>query len=321
MKCEICGGIITPDSAGNSVCAACGHVAAAVAQVPEHIHSAAMQGAIVPQGGWWRQLSRGAKTWLTLGIVVGSAALLGGGAYGTHAYIASLEPEYTETVFPRNSAESLSRQAETPAATSTPTQAASPAAPAPCTKGNYVAASAQNTALSGTGYKEQIDPPQYYAISGDTVAAINEEMYRCSPFANPEGGTFSGQVDSWVVYDYKWTAETSGMCRVTSANVLVHVTVGYPKWAASATTTPGVVDKWASFIKNLELHENGHRDNAALHARQLYDGLLALPATNCTGIEQAATSYADAKIAAMKAADVAYDAQTQHGVTQGAILQ
>jgi predicted secreted Zn-dependent protease len=71
----------------------------------------------------------------------------------------------------------------------------------------------------------------------------------------------------------------------------------------------------------VELHEHGHRDIAEAAANDLARTLEALPGhPSCDALAAAARNAASTLLARHAQTQIAYDRETGHGATQGAVL-
>lgn len=124
-----------------------------------------------------------------------------------------------------------------------------------------------------------------YEISGSTTAELADQMAALGP----EGG--------WAYT--KWYVSWTGDC-----NVSVEITYTYPEWTDRDEADESVVDAWDAMMEALETHEAGHAENGMNAAREVEDA--GCPADS----EQMVARWAEE--------DITYDAQTNHGYTQGA---
>jgi predicted secreted Zn-dependent protease len=91
------------------------------------------------------------------------------------------------------------------------------------------------------------------------------------------------------------------------------ITVTFPRWTPPPAVAPTLIAHWAAYTQDLAAHEQGHVDFVVDHVPAI---VAAIKEATC----------ATASAAAQRAADVihqhdrAYDAATQHGVTQGALF-
>jgi predicted secreted Zn-dependent protease len=93
--------------------------------------------------------------------------------------------------------------------------------------------------------------------------------------------------------------------------VTLRVVVSFPRWTHPAGTSAVVAADWARYARALARHEQGHVDDAV--ARDPFV-LRAIKRATCSTADAAAR----AQLNLIRAHDIAYDARTHHGATQGA---
>jgi predicted secreted Zn-dependent protease len=222
--------------------------------------------------------------------------------------VAKADPSVTETTKPT---------AVTP---SVATSSATTIKPADCLP---AVASAQPTAinLSGAvnGLTQLIEAPRYYQIFGDTPVQIHDQLRSCAPHTS-DGEAFAGETDYTLTWQYKTTATGNGLCTLDDIKIGLHVTMDLPSWAPTSQAMESLSTKWGVFISSLIHHENGHAALDAQYAAQLLSELQNHPATDCAALSIAVQAKASNVLANLNAANSTYDAHTNHGATQGAIL-
>jgi predicted secreted Zn-dependent protease len=148
----------------------------------------------------------------------------------------------------------------------------------------------------------------YYAVGGTTPAQIRMQLNARAP-ASPDG--FHG--DAFTRWSFRWTwpGYGSSACRLSQASVTLHVVVTFPRWTHPKAAAAAVTSAWARYARALARHEQGHVDFAVAH----YPAVVrAIKGATCGSAEAAA----EKQLNVIRRHDVAYDAATQHGATQGA---
>jgi predicted secreted Zn-dependent protease len=101
-------------------------------------------------------------------------------------------------------------------------------------------------------------------------------------------------------------------------DVVVKGTMTLPRWTQEASASAALAMKWRSFATALRLHEEGHYAHGLKAGEEIEAlGRYFRVAGSCATIEEAFRAQARAIIDKYRAADVAYDAETRHGKTQG----
>jgi predicted secreted Zn-dependent protease len=217
-----------------------------------------------------------------------------------------------------------------PATPPTPTTALSapaatpPAAPEPqaCIPTAYNLPSTIDLTNQTSGLTQTIDATAYYRIYGNTSAQIKTQLSQCPPIAaSTDGASFAAETGSKLNWQYSSTSDTSGTCRISGVEVGLHINMVLPVWQPTSDAASGLAANWQNLISSLTVHENGHVAIYQQYANQLLHDLQALPATSCTSIAASVDAVSAANITALNTANEAYDAATNHGVTQGAVLR
>lgn len=157
----------------------------------------------------------------------------------------------------------------------------------------------------------------YYDVEGADIRALLASLRQRGPSDGHETWAAS---TSWV---FRWTYQPTldPVCRVQAAHVSLDLAYTYPQWNAPANVAPTVTTAWRGYLARVELHEHGHRDIAEAAANDLARALEALPEqASCDTLAETARTTAADLLARHSQAQVAYDRETGHGATQGAIL-
>jgi predicted secreted Zn-dependent protease len=149
---------------------------------------------------------------------------------------------------------------------------------------------------------------RYYAVGGTTDAQIRARLSARAP-ASPDG--FKGDAFTRWNFRWSWPGYGSASCDLGKATVTLAVVVSFPRWTHPAGASAAVVADWGRYTRALARHEQGHVDYAV--AREVFV-LRAIRHATCSTADAAAR----AQLSLIRAHDVAYDARTHHGATQGA---
>lgn len=149
---------------------------------------------------------------------------------------------------------------------------------------------------------------RYYAVGGTTPAQIRARLNARAP-ASPDG--FHGDAFTRWSFRWQWPASADGRCRVSEATVTLRIEVSFPRWTHPKRASAAVAAAWARYTRALARHEQGHVD----YARARYAAVVrAIRGATCG----TANAAAEQQLALIRRHDVAYDAATRHGATQGA---
>jgi predicted secreted Zn-dependent protease len=148
----------------------------------------------------------------------------------------------------------------------------------------------------------------YYAVGGTTPAQIRARLTARAP-ASPDGLP-ADSFTRWR-FHWNWPGYGSGSCRLSEAKVTLHLVVTFPRWTHPRAASAAAAAAWARYAGALARHEQGHVDYAVAHYRSVVG---AIKGATCGTAEAAAQE----QLNVIRKHDVAYDAATQQGATQGA---
>ncbi len=158
---------------------------------------------------------------------------------------------------------------------------------------------------------------RWYDIGGDSRFALRDALDRAGPL-DADGVRHDAHTDWFVTWHFPFVDEAQG-CKLGPVNVTLRTSVTLPRWYASASTDPELVERWRDYLAALWLHESGHRETGARAAGEIETLLPTLPAKeSCVDAETAANEAAQGVLTRHRQADRDYDETTQHGAMQGA---
>lgn len=126
----------------------------------------------------------------------------------------------------------------------------------------------------------------YYAITGTTAAELKSQMQSLGPHGH------------WA--HTVWSVQWSDACRVS-----LTISFAYPRWTNQASAPTALRAQWNRMIGSLQAHEQGHAAHGRSAARE---------------IEQSRCRDPRSVIDKWAQQDRTYDAQTDHGRSQGVAL-
>lgn len=163
-----------------------------------------------------------------------------------------------------------------------------------------------------------IEQDSLYRVSGFSYEDIHREMQRNGPGVDDIGVRLGVHVSSWR-WSYEFRTAPGERCRLTSASVLLRSVIVLPEWTNVATAPSEISRGWRPFLAALQTHEEGHRSRAKAQGVFLWQSLLGLEGADCRDLEVLVKEVADRVITEGREAQLAYDRDTGHGMTQGAI--
>lgn len=160
---------------------------------------------------------------------------------------------------------------------------------------------------------------QYYDIDGSSAGALRDQIQRLGP--KDESGK---ALDALTVWELEWTYHEVGDatgCALRDVQVTLNVTVTLPRWKPPPTAPARLSDSWRTYLEHVKVHETGHRTIAQRYARELFTALSGLRAATCAELDGVVSRRAEEIVAEGRARNRAYDVDTQHGQTQGVVLE
>jgi predicted secreted Zn-dependent protease len=114
-------------------------------------------------------------------------------------------------------------------------------------------------------------------------------------------------------------AQGGRWCEIEAVSTVVQVTYSFPRLADPTSAPADLRLAFSQYLERLLVHEKGHAQNGIDIAARIEDRIRHLPpAPTCTALGEIANESGHALIKEAIQRDVDYDAETQHGKTQGA---
>jgi len=161
--------------------------------------------------------------------------------------------------------------------------------------------------LSNLDAEEILEP---YAVTGTTANEIRQSI-------DQNRGRDYDAYTSWFI---SWQF-TSSLCDGSGLRITVEVRYSVPDWDPPVDAAPALVESWESYVDALFCHEFGHALHGLDAANDVYDELSSIDAGGDCAAQQALADAAFQSIIDEYAAlDIAYDDETNHGATMGAVF-
>lgn len=158
----------------------------------------------------------------------------------------------------------------------------------------------------------------YYEVRGSTVAELRASIEHNGPKVGSIRWGAKTQTDFFSDVNFN---EISGGCRFSNVRIRVVTTFTMPKWIGRDQAPAAVKSRWEAYARALRQHEDGHgaidlrtgrKLGAALEKHRLK--------SKCKAVSGSLQVVAD-RIIGDRSENDAYDTKTDHGRTQGAILE
>jgi predicted secreted Zn-dependent protease len=147
----------------------------------------------------------------------------------------------------------------------------------------------------------------YYDVHGADLISIRHSMSSAGLIDEHDGKRVDAQTN-WHI-DFHWPGGIN--CGLDRATANFRATVVLPRLETTNEVSPAVLAAWRRYAYALAVHEAGHVEHAYNH---MPDVLAAVRGSTCGR----AISDGNEAIAQLVAYDRAYDAETNHGLAQGA---
>jgi predicted secreted Zn-dependent protease len=157
-----------------------------------------------------------------------------------------------------------------------------------------------------------------YVIHGASTEALAAQMQSLGPHDADEIAPALTRSDRRASLQYR--SDGRG-CRISDVTVALDVTIILPVWDIPRDASAALRAEWERFLGALERHELGHRAIALSGAEQLAQALERIHGRSCDALHNAAEYASRDEAAATRAAQIAYDDSTSHGIKQGTALQ
>jgi len=154
----------------------------------------------------------------------------------------------------------------------------------------------------------------YYDVKGRTFDELRSDMHRLGPTV--AGMSFVGETRSPMRWNWRFDSTGSSSCTIREVTVSVNSEITLPRWNPPPDAEPGLVTEWTRFLSALETHEAGHKDISAKAGRDIVENLRGMTGL-CSELNLRAGDIARAIVDRASLEQIAYDAATRHGLTQG----
>ena len=159
----------------------------------------------------------------------------------------------------------------------------------------------------------------FYSIHGSTATELRAQMRKLGPLED------NHPYDAYTRYHVKWRFQLindNGSCRLVNIRVTADVNYTYPEWEDYSSASSALQGNWDSYLAKLKNHERQHGKHGLFAAHEIDEMLVHLPAmSSCGALEKKANERAYEILGKYQQADVVYDSKTNHGISQGVVLQ
>ena len=164
----------------------------------------------------------------------------------------------------------------------------------------------------------QPDSIVYYDVGGTASAQIRAEMNKLGPV-----GTDNKRYDAKTTWSvrYRLSPRTiPGGCEIR-AEVSARFFYTMPRWTNLDKASASVSRRWREYYAALLVHEEGHARLARQAATTIQDAFTKLPGNvPCPTLREQHVQVYNIVLEEFRRRQKAYDEETQHGRTQGAVF-
>lgn len=161
---------------------------------------------------------------------------------------------------------------------------------------------------------------EQYVVAGDTAAAVRSNLNRLGPYSLVDDRNF----DAITRWGMRWSFryhDAPGACGLQSATIEMVTVTTLPRLSAASRLDPVSLAKWQAYIEALDAHEGRHLSNLRRGVRALQAAIDDSPLMpTCAELGLYLNALGNAYEQAIREADIAYDAETEHGKTEGAVF-
>jgi predicted secreted Zn-dependent protease len=156
---------------------------------------------------------------------------------------------------------------------------------------------------------------RYYAVTGTSEEELKRSLLEKGP--RDDTGTARFAYTDWKV-TWKWKRLDDGSVDPESVELACVADILLPELDASATFSPELRRAWDGFIERTRRHELNHVSHVEQRAPEIYKRLRAAAEQSGSVSGKRAAAIVSEVVADIKAMDRHYDAETDHGRTEGA---
>ncbi len=158
---------------------------------------------------------------------------------------------------------------------------------------------------------------QSYHAHAERGKSLYSTLVAATPF-HENGRAFIGHTSREIHWQLHWTDTGGGNCRIDDVRVMLHTTIVLPQLDG---VDPDRQAEYTRFYTALHIHESGHYRIEQQMAATIDRELAALPEAACSNIESLANAKGRDIVNGFNHKEEQYDAETDHGRTQGAFLK
>ncbi|HAM70495.1 MAG TPA: hypothetical protein DCM86_02510 [Verrucomicrobiales bacterium] len=158
----------------------------------------------------------------------------------------------------------------------------------------------------------------YYTVTGASLPAIEASLQRSRPFVE------MGPSHAYTTWNIRWNFQTessSNGCLCSGFSTETRIRITLPYWQPSTNSRSWLPSAWNDYFQALRLHEAHHAELAEEAATEIHRRVSALGGSgDCDSLKRQINTTGEAVLEEYRQKQKAYDVETRHGATQGAVL-
>jgi predicted secreted Zn-dependent protease len=167
-----------------------------------------------------------------------------------------------------------------------------------------------------------VETSRDYVLDGVSAESLREQLQQRLVQRAAEGGVIShGLTRAELATRYELEPGDGTRCVLEDIEVQLTIDTLLPAWRPRGRAAAGLRPRVEAMLAGLARHEAGHRDHVLDTATQIDAGLRALaPAPSCETLRRAAQRLVSRALIRLRSSEWNYDAATESGRRQGAVL-
>jgi predicted secreted Zn-dependent protease len=158
-----------------------------------------------------------------------------------------------------------------------------------------------------------------YPIRGNNLHEIQKSLV-LHGLKDEHGGIFAAKTTPKFTWKYNFV-QTANSCSLKSTDVEVEITYQLPKLSGYETLNEADKTEWLRYSAATYKHEQGHANFSIETAKEIESEAKNIPPkSNCGEIARIANMLISEILNHHERDNIAYDTQTAHGVSQGAVF-
>ena len=180
-------------------------------------------------------------------------------------------------------------------------------------KADASTAPVKNRAADGPVVTERYE---YYEVCGCCEKDLQCEM--SDKAVGWKDGNKYDSITKWKVkWDYKYSSDDHA-CFADSFRLNMEIIFHLPKWVCSGHAPRSLAERWENYIRNLTVHEKGHRDKALKAAEEITKTVAEMtPASSRAELDRKVQRLCRDRLQQLDEEQAEYDASTDHGQVTG----